>query len=125
VTYRGSGRRREAPIVLSAVGSEMNLDWVDLDKGRDRWWAVVNTGMNIRVNKIWGISCIAGELVACQDGPYCVGCGLQKVGRCVMCGSVLKELDCVFVRNENLTFGRPCYTAVDMRCLSVTQQSSG
>jgi hypothetical protein len=25
------------------------MDWIELAQERDRWWAVVNTGMNLRV----------------------------------------------------------------------------
>ena len=31
-------------------------DWIDLALGRDRWLALVNTAMNLRVSKIRGIS---------------------------------------------------------------------
>jgi hypothetical protein len=46
----------------------MNAEWIDLAEGRDKWRAVVNTVMNIRVHKIWGISCVAEELLAAQEG---------------------------------------------------------
>jgi hypothetical protein len=26
------------------------MDWIDLDQDRDRWWALVNTVMNLRVS---------------------------------------------------------------------------
>jgi len=26
-----------------------DLDWIDLDEDRDRWWALVNAVMNLRV----------------------------------------------------------------------------
>ena len=32
------------------------MDWVDLAQGRDRWLALVNVLMNIKVNKVQGIS---------------------------------------------------------------------
>jgi len=48
----------------------MNVDWIDLAEGRDKWRAVVNTVMNIWVHKIWEISWIAEELLAAQEGPY-------------------------------------------------------
>jgi hypothetical protein len=32
------------------------MDWIDLALERDRWWAHVNTVMNLRVHKMQGIS---------------------------------------------------------------------
>jgi hypothetical protein len=32
------------------------VDWIQLDKGSVQWWDVVNTVMNYRVHKTWGIS---------------------------------------------------------------------
>jgi len=30
-------------------GVWVGMDWIDLAEGRDRWWALVNTVMNLRV----------------------------------------------------------------------------
>jgi hypothetical protein len=30
------------------------MDWIDLAQDRDRWWALVNEVMNIRVSKYAG-----------------------------------------------------------------------
>jgi len=35
------------------------IDWTDLAWDRDRWWALVNAVMNLRVHKMQGISCLA------------------------------------------------------------------
>jgi hypothetical protein len=32
------------------------MDWIDLAKERNRWWAVVDAVMNLRVSKMQGIS---------------------------------------------------------------------
>jgi hypothetical protein len=32
------------------------MDWIDLGKDRDRWWALVNVVMNLGFHKMWGIS---------------------------------------------------------------------
>jgi hypothetical protein len=34
---------------LQYVGWERGLDWTDLGQDRDRWWAVFNAVMNLRV----------------------------------------------------------------------------
>jgi hypothetical protein len=33
-----------------------SMDWIDLAQDRDRWWALVNSVMNLRVHKMQGIS---------------------------------------------------------------------
>jgi len=35
------------------------MDWTDLARVRDWWWALVNAVMNLRVHKMQGISCLA------------------------------------------------------------------
>jgi len=37
-------------IIDGSVGSRMGgMDWIDLMEGGDRWWALVNTVMNLEV----------------------------------------------------------------------------
>jgi hypothetical protein len=48
------------------------VDLIDLAVDRDRWWAVVNTVMNIWVLKLRGISWLAEELLASQEGLCCM-----------------------------------------------------
>jgi hypothetical protein len=33
----------------------VDMDWIDLARDRDRWWAVVNAAMNVRVPSNEGI----------------------------------------------------------------------
>ena len=40
---------------LQEVG-EGYVDWMELAQDRDRWRALVNTVMDLRVPKMWGIS---------------------------------------------------------------------
>jgi len=39
-----------------AVGWGGGMDWIDLLQDRDRWWAVVNAVMNLRIHKMQGDS---------------------------------------------------------------------
>jgi hypothetical protein len=32
------------------------MDWINLDQDRDKWWAHVNTIMNLRIHKMLGSS---------------------------------------------------------------------
>jgi len=38
-------------------------DWMDLAQDRDRWRELLSSMMNLRVPKMWGISCLAAEPV--------------------------------------------------------------
>ena len=40
---------------LQEVGCE-GVDWIELAKNRDRWWALMNAVMNFGFHKMWGIS---------------------------------------------------------------------
>ena len=44
------------------------MDWIDLARNRDRWMALVNVVMNLRVTKITGISRLAENRSASQEG---------------------------------------------------------
>jgi hypothetical protein len=38
-------------VFQGSIGSGMwGMDWIDLAQGRDRWQAVLNAGMNLRVS---------------------------------------------------------------------------
>ena len=45
------------------------MGWIDLAQDGDKWWIVVNTVMN---NKMTGISWLAEELLASQEGHGCM-----------------------------------------------------
>jgi hypothetical protein len=51
----GRPRRRweeEIRLDLKEIDSG-SVDWIQLAQGRDRWWVVVNTVMNLRVLAPW------------------------------------------------------------------------
>ena len=62
----GRPRRRwedNIKIGLQEVGEGCG-DWMELAQDRDMWRALVNTVMNLRVPKMWGISLLAAEPVS-------------------------------------------------------------
>jgi hypothetical protein len=49
---RPLGRHRhrwEDNIKMVLLEMGWGVDWIDVAEDRDRWWALVNTGMNFRV----------------------------------------------------------------------------
>jgi hypothetical protein len=44
------------------------VDWIHAAQDKDRWRPIVNTVMNLGVLKIQGISWLAKELLASQEG---------------------------------------------------------
>ena len=49
------------------------VDLIQLAQDRDRRWALVNVVMNLRVSKMLGITCLAANRLASQEGLCCVG----------------------------------------------------
>jgi len=45
-----------------------DVDWVYLSQDRDRWRELVNAVMNLRFHKMRGISSLAQDLSAPQEG---------------------------------------------------------
>jgi hypothetical protein len=50
---------------LQEVG--WGMDWIELAQNRDRWWAVVNAVMKLRVTQNAGNSWLADKLLASQE----------------------------------------------------------
>jgi hypothetical protein len=44
------------------------MDWIHLTQDRCRWWALVNTVMNLLVPKTLGISSLDKQMLASQGG---------------------------------------------------------
>jgi hypothetical protein len=44
------------------------VDWIGVAQDRNKWRAFVNTAMNFRVHKGWGISRLAEKLFPSQKG---------------------------------------------------------
>jgi hypothetical protein len=44
------------------------MDWIDLAQLSNKWQDLVNAVKNLRVHTAGGISCIAEELLASQEG---------------------------------------------------------
>jgi hypothetical protein len=44
------------------------MDWIDLAQDKEQWRTLVNTVMNLRFHKMLGISEVAAQLAASQEG---------------------------------------------------------
>ena len=51
--------------------SDEAMDWIDLAQDSDRWRTLVNAVMNLGVHKMLGISCLAENRLASQEGLCC------------------------------------------------------
>ena len=56
---------------LEVVGCG-GMDWIELDEDRDRWQALVNLVMNLGFYKMRGISWLAANWLASQEGMCCM-----------------------------------------------------
>jgi hypothetical protein len=52
---------------IQEVGFD-GMDWIELAQDRDRWLALVNAVMNLRFHKIQGITSLAENRLASQEG---------------------------------------------------------
>ena len=60
---------------LPRVGCE-GMDWIDLAQDRDRWWALVNGVMNIRVPNNVGNFLSSCKSVSCSRRTLLLGVSL-------------------------------------------------
>jgi len=44
------------------------MDWIDLAQLRDKWRDLMNAVKNLRIHTARGISCIAEQILASQEG---------------------------------------------------------
>jgi hypothetical protein len=45
-------------------------NWIELAQFRDRWWALVNAVRTYEFHKMWGISLLAENRLATQEGLW-------------------------------------------------------
>jgi hypothetical protein len=57
------------------LGGMGSMDWIDLAQERDRWQASVTTVMTFGFHNIWGMSWLAEDLLASEEGI----CSLELV----------------------------------------------
>jgi hypothetical protein len=64
---RSRSRWKDIKMDLQEGGWGVN-DWFELVQDRDRWRALVNAVMNFLFHKMWGISGLAENRLASQEG---------------------------------------------------------